>query len=209
MQLLLQVFGECLEGTPDPSTVTSLELNCRYQPLANKHCGWVTTQLDLPGRSDQVTWPELVFDCRSGDETGTQQLNGTAGCGAPGHLASDQTLLCGASGCPRRPGWRRERYAVSARSPCQPDLGHRVRIGARDPSSVRGIGATRRNVVWTQARAASISVSFVFVRERPPATATLFRRRSGTVSTECEHVTGVLKIGRSVVHQPPELLRPG
>lgn len=41
------------------------------------------------------------------------------------------------------------------------------------------------------ARVVSISVSFVFVRGRPPATARLFRCRSRTVPTGDEHCTKV------------------
>jgi len=52
-------------------------------------------------------------------------------------------------------------------------------------------------------RVVSLSVSFVFVRGHPPATARPFRRRSRTVPTGYEFITGVLKIGRSTVRPRP------
>jgi hypothetical protein len=52
-------------------------------------------------------------------------------------------------------------------------------------------------------RVVSISVSFAFVRGRPPATTRLFQRRSRTVPIGGGHCTGVLKIGRSAVRPRP------
>jgi hypothetical protein len=52
-------------------------------------------------------------------------------------------------------------------------------------------------------RVVSISVSFAFVRGRPPATARPLRRRSRTVPNGHGHCTGVLKIGRSAVRPRP------
>ena len=52
-------------------------------------------------------------------------------------------------------------------------------------------------------RVVSISVSFAFVRGRPPATARLLRRTSWTVPTGAGHTTKVLKIGRSAVRPRP------
>jgi hypothetical protein len=49
----------------------------------------------------------------------------------------------------------------------------------------------------------SISVSFEFVRERPPSVARTLRRRSRTVPIGDGHCTGVLKIGRSAVRPRP------
>jgi hypothetical protein len=85
---------------------------------------------------------------------------------------------------------------------------------AKAPNSVTP-PLSRHTVVWRAAqrcqpdetaRAVSISVSFAFVRGRPPATARLFRCRSRTVPTGNGHCTGVLKIGRSAVRPRPWLL---
>jgi hypothetical protein len=85
---------------------------------------------------------------------------------------------------------------------------------AKAPNSVTP-PLSRHTVVWRAAqrcqpdetaRAVSISVSFAFVRGRPPATARLFRCRSRTMPTGNGHCTGVLKIGRSAVRPRPWLL---
>lgn len=53
------------------------------------------------------------------------------------------------------------------------------------------------------ARAVSISVSFAFVRGRPPATTRLLRRTSRTAPTGRGHTTRGLKIGRPTVRPRP------